>query len=127
MRFSRRAFLAALAATTLTGPAAAAEEPATRSWTWRGATNQVVRSPIAFTAVAASWAYPAPANLRLRVSADGTIWSAWQAVTTHEQHGRPAPNGRWFGDLAVVPSSRLVEVASDDRAVEIQLDLIDAS
>jgi hypothetical protein len=127
MRFSRRAFLAALAATTLAGPTAAAEEPITRSWTWRGATNQVISSPIPFTAAAVSWPSPAPTYLRLRVSADGASWSAWQPVTTHEQHGRPAANGRWFGDLAVVPSSRLVEVASDGPAVELQIDLIDSS
>lgn len=130
MTLSRRAFLSALGAAVLAAPAAsAAEQPAPASSAWRtpAATGQTVRAPIAFSAVAVSWTSPGPANLRLRTSADGGVWSSWLPVTTHEQHGRPAPNGRWFSDLLTVPSSRFVELAADGAPVSIQLDLIDSS
>lgn len=126
MTLSRRAFLGTLAALLAT-PTAAQTAPSTRSWGWRGAAGQVVRAPFTFTSVAVSSTRPV-GGARVRASADGTSWSEWLPVTTHEQHGHAAPNGRWFGDLVTVPAGTLyVEVGADASIDDLRLDLIDSA
>jgi hypothetical protein len=136
MALSRRAFLAGLASAVLVGPARAEESrPARlRGWRWQGGVaggrgalgaSTVVRAPYEFNAVGVAW-LAAAGPPRLRTSPDGSAWSEWTTVTTHELHGAiPPPGQRYFGDLVTTEPSRYVEVAAAGAVEGLQLDLID--
>src|SRR5205823_4324606 len=104
---SRRAFVGGLAAALLAGPGLAqGQEPARlRGWRWQGGVARSATSAEGATTIRAPYdvntvGLSLPGNtgglslprqgagLRLRASADGSVWSPWQAVTWHEAHGR---------------------------------------
>ncbi len=75
--------------------------------------RSVSRAPYAFTAIGVSWARSIN-GVMVRVSSDGSTWSNWQPVTTHEMHGKiPPPGRRFFGDLVIVATSLYVQVGAD--------------
>ncbi len=62
-------------------------------------TSAVYRAPSAFNAVGSRWV-GGVGTLELRASDDGTAWTAWHPVTTHDSESYGArPAGEVFGDL----------------------------
>ncbi len=141
---TRRAILFGVAGTLVSGRSVFALEPPprVRAWRWQGkisasrsaqsgnalpAVGDVSRAPYAFTAIGVSWARSIK-GVMVRVSNDGSTWSNWQPVTTHEMHGKiPPPGRRFFGDLVIVATSLYVQVGADGAMDDVWLELIDSA
>ena len=92
--------------------------------------SAVYRAPGAFNAVGSRWPGRI-GKLEVRASADGSAWTPWHVVTTHEHDTMgPGRDGRAFGDLLTGSGWRYVQyrlaVPAGLPPADVELVLVDS-